>query len=191
METQLKSLIEKYCLNSNLTDNQLDEIIDLALATKANPKEVEEYIQEKTEERKARIDAERKAKEEAERKAREAKEEAERKAEEERKAKEEAERKANEERVKQNVKEFAIAAKKKPTQLFNDVFSEEGVDHDAVIVFKKRLRLEAMDAYRHRNDSPEAAEYNRILWEEYDKVVKTIQSGRVETMDDLKRIMNF
>jgi membrane protein involved in colicin uptake len=180
METQLKSLIEKYCLNSNLTDNQLDEIIDLALATKANPKEVEEYIQEKTKERKARIDAERKAKEEAERKA-----------EEERKAKEEAERKANEERIKQKVEKFAIAAKEKPTQLFNDVFSEEGVDHDAVIVFKKRLRLEAMEAYKHRNDSPEAAEYNRILWEEYDKVVKTIQSGRVETMDDLKRIMNF
>ncbi len=191
METQLKSLIEKYCLNSNLTDNQLDEIIDLALATKANPKEVEEYIQEKTEERKAQ-----EAKEEAERKAQKAKEEAERKAQEakeeaERKAKEEAERKANEERIKQKVEEFAIAAKEKPTQLFNDVFSEEGVDHDAVIVFKKRLRLEAMEAYKHRNDSPEAAEYNRILWEEYDKVVKTIQSGRVETMDDLKRIMNF
>jgi membrane protein involved in colicin uptake len=191
METQLKSLIEKYCLNSNLTDNQLDEIIDLALETKANPKEVEEYIQKTDAERKAKKEeVERKAKEEEERRA---KEEAERKAKEEteRKAKEETERKANEERVKQNVKEFAIAAKEKPTQLFNDVFSEEGVDHDAVIVFKKRLRLEAMEAYKHRNDSPEAAEYNRILWEEYDKVVKTIQSGRVETMDDLKRIMNF
>ena len=99
METQLKSLIEKYCLNSDLTDNQLDEIIDLALATKANPKEVEEYIQEKTEERKAQ-----EAKEEAKRKAQKAKEEAECKAQEakeeaERKAKEEAERKENEERI--------------------------------------------------------------------------------------------
>lgn len=184
METQLKSLIERYCLNSHLTDSQLDEIIDLALETKAKPIDVEEYIQKTDAERKAR-------KEEAERKARRENAERKAKAEEERKAKEEAERKANEERVKQNVKEFAIAAKEKPTQLFNDVFSEEGVDHDAVIVFKKRLRLEAMDAYRHRYDSPESAEYNRILWEEYDKVVKTIQSGRVETMDDLKRIMNF
>ena len=95
METQLKSLIEKYCLNSNLTDNQLDEIIDLALGTKANPKEVEEYIQEKTVERKARIETERKAKEETERKARE-------------------------ERIKQKVEEYSVTARKRAAQLLND-----------------------------------------------------------------------
>ena len=187
METQLKSLIEKYCLNSYLTDIQLDEIIDLALATKANPKEVEEYIQEKTEDRKARIDAERKAKEEAERKAREAKEEAERKAKE---AKEEAERKAKE-AVLIKIVETSNSISLLLAQKFNEVINEVGTDHDAVKEYKKRMRKEALDAYMHRKDSPEAVERNRVLWAEYDKIVKAIQSGRVEIMDDLKRELDI
>lgn len=152
METQLKSLIEKYCLNSDLTDNQLDEIIDLALKTKANPKEVEEYIQKTDVERKAR------------------KEEDERKVEAERKAKEqaiheveaEAKRKAEAERMKAEVK-----------------------------AYKKQKHAEAIEAYLHRKDSPEAVERYRVLWAEYDKIVKAIQSGRVETMDDLKRELDI
>ena len=55
-----------------------------------------------------------------------------------------------------------------------------------VKAYKKQKRAEAMDAYAHRHDSPEAAEHNKILWEEYDKIVKAVQSGNVETMDDLK-----
>lgn len=188
METQLKSLIEKYCLNSNLTDNQLDEIIDLGLATKANPKEVEEYIQEKTEERKAQ-----EAKEEAERKAQKAKEEAERKAQEakeeaERKAQEEADCKANEERIKQKVEEFSGIARKRAAQLLNDnIITEMGtIDARATAkAYKRQLHEEAMDAYKHRKDSPEAAEYNRVLWEEYDKIFKAVLSCQVKTMEDL------
>ena len=166
METQLKSLIEKYCLNSNLTDNQLDEIIDLGLATKANPKEVEEYIQEKTEERKAQ----------------EAKEEAERK------AQEEADCKANEERIKQKVEEFSGIARKRAAQLLNDnIITEMGtIDARATAkAYKRQLHEEAMDAYKHRKDSPEAAEYNRVLWEEYDKIFKAVLSCQVKTMEDL------
>lgn len=57
---------------------------------------------------------------------------------------------------------------------------------DEVKTYKKKKREEAMDAYTHRNDSPEAKAKNKVLWEEYDKIVKAIQTGRVETMDDLK-----
>ena len=173
METQLKSLIEKYCLNSNLTDNQLDEIIDLALATKANPKEVGEYIQEKTEERKARIDAERKAKEEAERKAREAKEEAERNAEAERKAKE----------------EIQIEIAERLVQIFNEVINEISNDSLAVKLYVQKIRHEAFSAFLHRNDSPEATERSRILEAERDKVIKAVQSGQVKTKEDLKDVV--
>ena len=57
---------------------------------------------------------------------------------------------------------------------------------DEVKAYKKQKRAEAMDAYKHRNDSPEAKAKNKVLWEEYDKIVKAIQTGRVETMEDLK-----
>ena len=189
METQLKSLIEKYCLNFNLTDNQLDEIIDLALATKANPKEVGEYIQEKTEERKARIDAERKAKEEAERKARidaerKAKEEAERKAGE---AKEEAERNAEAERKAKEDIQIEIA--ERLVQIFNEVINEVSIDSLAVKLYVQKIRREAFNAFLHRNDSPEATERSRILEAERDKVIKAVQSGQVKTMEDLKDVV--
>lgn len=189
METQLKSLIEKYCLNSNLTDNQLDEIIDLALETKANPKEVEEYIQEKTEERKARIETERKAKEEAERKAREAKEEAERKTQE---AKEETERKAHEakEAAERKAKEdIQIEIAEHLVQIFNEVINEVSIDSLAVKLYVQKIRHEAFNAFLHRNDSPEATERSRILEAERDKVIKAVQSGQVKTMEDLKDVV--
>ena len=104
----------------------------------------------------------------------------------ERKRKEQEERKQAEE-IERKLAEMSNPAISMFAQIFNEVINKEGIDHDAVRVFKRRLRAEVMDAYAHRNDSPEAAEYNRELWEEYDKVVKAIQSGRVETMEDLKR----
>ena len=58
--------------------------------------------------------------------------------------------------------------------------------NDEVKAYKKQKRAEALDAYMHRKDSPEAAQRNRVLWAEYDKIVKAVQSGNVETMDDLK-----
>lgn len=133
----------------------------------------------KEQEERDRIEAEQRAIAEAQAAERRRKEQAEA----ERKAKEEAERKQAEE-IEHKMADTAISM---IVRTFNEVLKEEGTNHDAVRVFKKRLRSEAMDAYAHRYDSPEATEYNRVLWEEYDKVVKAVQSGRVETMEDLKR----
>ena len=112
LPSQLKSLIEEYCMGIQPTDTQIDEIMDLAISLSADSSEVAQYIEKMQqgptkEERDAiaKAEAERKAKEEAKRKAeaerkakdeaeRKVKEAAERKAEAERKAKEEAERKA-------------------------------------------------------------------------------------------------
>ena len=114
LPSQLKSLIEEYCMGIQPTDTQIDEIMDLAISLSADSSEVAQYIEKMQqgptkEERDAiaKAEAERKAKEEAKRKAeaerkakdgaeRKAKEEAKRKAEAERKAKDEAERKVKE-----------------------------------------------------------------------------------------------
>lgn len=126
LPSKLKKLIEQYCMGVAPTDNQMDEIMDLAISLSADSEEVAQYMEQllngptkeeleriaKEEvERKAKAEAERKAKAEAERKA---KAEAERKAKAaaERKAQEEAERKAKEEtREKLNniLKKFFLA----------------------------------------------------------------------------------
>ena len=125
LPSQLKSLIEEYCMGMQPTDAQIDEIMDLAISLSADSNEVAQYIEKMQQgptkeerEAKAKAESERKAKEEAERKAeaerktkaeaeRKAKEEVERKADAERKAKAEAERKAKESADKKAKREAA------------------------------------------------------------------------------------
>lgn len=102
-------LIEKYCIGIRPTDEQLDEIMDAAIASSADPNEVGKYIEALQNcptraaveaMRKAEADAKRKVEEEAKRKAEaeakhKAEEEAKRKAEEEAKRRAEIKRKAD------------------------------------------------------------------------------------------------
>ena len=102
-------LIEKYCIDIRPTDEQLDEIMDAAIASSADPNEVSKYIEALQNcptraaveaMRKAEADAKRKVEEEAKRKAEaeakhKAEEEAKRKAEEEAKCRAEIKRKAD------------------------------------------------------------------------------------------------
>ena len=103
LPSQLKSLIEEYCMGMQPTDAQIDEIMDLAISLSADSNEVAQYI-EKMQQGPTKEEREAKAKAEAERKA---KEEAERKADAERKAKAEAERKAKESADKKAKREAA------------------------------------------------------------------------------------
>ena len=103
LPSQLKSLIEEYCMGMQPTDAQIDEIMDLAISLSADSNEVAQYI-EKMQQGPTKEEREAKAKAEAERKA---KEEVERKADAERKAKAEAERKAKESADKKAKREAA------------------------------------------------------------------------------------
>ena len=103
LPSQLKSLIEEYCMGIQPTDTQIDEIMDLAISLSADSSEVAQYI-EKMQQGPTKEERDAIAKAEAERKA---KEEAKRKAEAERKAKDEAERKAKESADKKAKREAA------------------------------------------------------------------------------------
>jgi ribonucleotide reductase alpha subunit len=104
LPSQLKSLIEEYCMGIQPTDTQIDEIMDLAISLSADSSEVAQYI-EKMQQGPTKEERDAIAKAEAERKA---KEEAKRKAEAERKAKDEAERKAKESADKKAKREAAV-----------------------------------------------------------------------------------
>ena len=89
---EIKVLIEEYCMGVRPTDEQLNEIVDAAIASSSEPMEVGKYIDalqngptKEEAKRKADEEAKRKAEEEAKRKA---EEEAKRKAEEEKKRQE-------------------------------------------------------------------------------------------------------
>lgn len=103
IQKKLANLISKYCMGIEPTDDQLDEIFDLAGEVRADPHEVAKYIRKKQNgptreeveaKKKAELEAKMKAEQEAKEKAElEAKKKAERQAQ--RKARLEALKKAN------------------------------------------------------------------------------------------------
>lgn len=161
---EIKVLIEEYCMGVRPTDEQLNEIVDAAIASSSEPMEVGKYIDalqngptKEEAKRKADEEAKRKAEEEAKRKAeeetrrkaeeeakRKAGEEAKRKAEEEAKRKAEAKHKAEEEKKRQEnmpkAKELYDRGKAKTKGVFSANYKE------ARALFEESLALGYGDA---------------------------------------------
>ena len=98
----------------------------------------------------------------------------------------------NEEQRHKQAKENYERIRQKLVKIFNDVLTERGNNHSAVLGYNKRVFDLVYDAQAHRNESYEASEYFNVLSNEYQKITRAIyQSGHVETMADLKRELGF
>jgi TPR repeat protein len=146
---EIKVLIEEYCMGVRPTDEQLNEIVDAAIASSSEPMEVGKYIDalqngptKEEAKRKAEEEAKRKAEEETRRKAEDAKRKAEEEAK--RKAGEETKRKAEEEKKRQEnmpkAKELYDRGKAKTKGFFSANYKE------ARALFEESLALGYGDA---------------------------------------------
>lgn len=136
LHNELKSLIDKYCMGVEPSDDQLDEILELANRLSANPKEVSDYIQEM---KSGPTKEERKAKEKAERKEAEAAA----KREAEQKKKRAAELEAKKEREKYETEQKARKAAELEKRKREKRETEQRVQRAAEFDRRERERREA------------------------------------------------